>query len=58
MKTSNQGCGSTLLWWMASYQHTDTSQHNTVFSFGPLTTRKTLRCWSVSKEEQQSWWRV
>ena len=25
---------------------------NTVFSFVPLTTRKTLRCWSVSKEEQ------
>jgi len=22
------------------------------FSFGPLTTRKTLRCWSMSKEEQ------
>ena len=26
-----------------------------VFSFGPLTTRKTLRFWSTSKEEQQSW---
>ncbi|GAB0179635.1 mitochondrial enolase superfamily member 1 [Grus japonensis] len=25
---------------------------NTVFRFGPLTTRRTLRCWSVSKEGQ------
>ncbi|PKU46773.1 rna-directed dna polymerase from mobile element jockey-like [Limosa lapponica baueri] len=25
---------------------------STVFSFGSLTTRKTLWCWSVSKEEQ------
>ena len=31
---------------------------NTVFSFGPLTTRRTLSCWSTSKEGQQSWWRV
>ena len=31
---------------------------DTVFSFGTLTTRQTLRCWSTSKEEQQSWWRV
>jgi len=23
-----------------------------VFSFGPLTTRRTLRCWSVSREGQ------
>jgi len=23
-----------------------------VFSFGPLTTRRTLRCWSASREEQ------
>jgi len=29
-----------------------------VFSLGPLTTRKTLRCWSVSREGQWSWWRV
>jgi len=28
---------------------------STVFSFGPLSTRKTLRCWSVSREGQQSW---
>ena len=27
---------------------------DTVFSFGPLTTRKILRCWSVSGEEQCS----
>ncbi|GAB0186293.1 mitochondrial enolase superfamily member 1 [Grus japonensis] len=26
-----------------------------VFSFGPLTTRQTLRCWSVSREGQRSW---
>jgi len=25
---------------------------NAVFSFGPLTTRRTLRCWRVSREEQ------
>ena len=23
--------------------------------FGPLTTRRTLRCWSVSREEQRGW---
>ena len=28
---------------------------STVFSFGPLTTRKTWRCWSMSREGQQSW---
>jgi len=26
-----------------------------VFSFGSLTTRRTLMCWSVSREEQRSW---
>ena len=29
-----------------------------MFSFGPLTTRKTLRCWAVSREGQWSCWRV
>lgn len=29
-----------------------------VFSFEPLTTRRTLRCWSVSTEGQQRWWGV
>jgi len=28
---------------------------NTVFIFGPLTTRMTLSCWSMSREEQRSW---
>ncbi|KAK4816197.1 hypothetical protein QYF61_012662 [Mycteria americana] len=28
---------------------------NTAFSFGPVTTRRTLSCWSVSREGQQSW---
>ena len=28
---------------------------NTVFSFGPLSTRRPSRCWSVSRGEQQSW---
>ncbi|PKU47413.1 rna-directed dna polymerase from mobile element jockey-like [Limosa lapponica baueri] len=28
---------------------------NTVLSFGPLTTRKALTCWSMSREGQQSW---
>jgi len=31
---------------------------NSLFSYGPLTTRKTLSCWSVSREVQRSWWRV
>ena len=31
---------------------------STVFSFGTLTTRKTLRCWIVSKEGQRGWWGV
>jgi len=26
-----------------------------VFSFGPFTTRRTLRCWSLSREEQRGW---
>jgi len=30
----------------------------TVFSFGSITTRRTLRCWSVSREEQWGWWGV
>jgi len=25
------------------------------FSFGPLTTRRTLRCWSTSREGQRGW---
>jgi len=29
-----------------------------VFSFGPLTTGKTLRPWSVSREGQWNWWGV
>ena len=29
---------------------------STVFSFGPLTTRRTLSCWSVSREGQWGWW--
>jgi len=28
---------------------------NTAFSFVPLTTGKTLRCWSVSREGQRGW---
>ena len=42
-------CPCTQLWWGRT--------SNTVFSFGPLTTRITLRCWSTSKEMQGSWWR-
>jgi len=30
---------------------------STVFSFGPLSTRKTWSCWSVSREGQQGWCR-
>jgi len=28
---------------------------SSVFTFGPLTTRRTLRCWSLSREGQQGW---
>jgi len=28
---------------------------STMFKFGPLTTSRTLRGWSVSREGQQSW---
>ena len=28
---------------------------STVFSFGPITTRKTLRPWNVSRKGQRSW---
>ena len=31
---------------------------NTAFSFGLFTARKTFRCWTMSREGQQSWWRV
>lgn len=31
---------------------------NSMFSSGPLTTWKTLWGWSVSKKQNQSWWRV
>jgi len=34
---------------------TGTHTLNTVFSFGPLTTRRTLRCWSMSREGQRGW---
>lgn len=30
---------------------------STVFSFGPLSTRKTFCCWKTFREDQQSWWR-
>jgi len=45
-------------WSSPCTQHWWGCTSNTVFSFCPLTIRKTLRCWSVSREEQQSWWRV
>ena len=43
-------CPCTWHWW----GHTWSS----VFSFGPLTTRKTLSCWSVPREGQRGWWGV
>ena len=43
-------CPSTQRWWGQT--------SSTVFSFGPLTIRKTWSCWSVSTEEQQGWWRA
>lgn len=30
---------------------------NTVFTFGPLTARWVLSCWSIYREEQESWWK-
>ena len=41
-------CPCTQHWW----GHTSTPKS----SFGPLTTRTTLRSWSVSREEQWGWW--
>jgi len=29
-----------------------------MLSFGPLTTRRTLSCWSVSREGHSGWWEV
>jgi len=43
-------CPCTRHWWGRT--------SNNRFSFGPLTTRRTLRCWSVSREGQQGWWKV
>ena len=43
-------CPCTRHWWGRT--------SNTVFSFGPLTTRNTMSCWSVSREGQRSWWIV
>ena len=43
-------CPCTQHWW----EHT----WSTVFSFGPLTSRRTLRCWSVSREGQRGWCRA
>jgi len=42
-------CPCTWYWWGCT--------SSTVFSFGPLTTRRTLSCWSLTEEEQKSWWR-
>ena len=39
----------TQLWWGRTL--------STVFSFGPLTTGRTSRCWSVSREGLWSWWK-
>ena len=43
-------CPCTQYWWDCTL--------TTVISFGPLTTRRTLKCWSVSREGQQGWWEV
>jgi len=43
-------CPCTRHWWGCTV--------STVFSFGPLTTRRTLRCWSMSREGEWGWWRV
>ena len=43
-------CPWTWCWWGCTL--------STVFSFGPLTTRKMLSCWSVSREGQRGWWGV
>ena len=42
-------CPCTWHWWGCT--------SSTVFSFGPLTSRKMLSCWNMFTEEQQSWWR-
>ena len=43
-------CPCTRHWWGRTW--------STVFGFGPLTTRKMLRCRSVSREGQRGWWGV
>ena len=45
-------------WLSPCTEHWWGSTWGTVFRFGPLTTRKTWSCWSVSREEQWGWWRV
>ena len=45
-------------WWCPCTRHWWGCTSSTVFSFGPLTTRRTLRCWSMSREGQQGQWRV
>ena len=43
-------CPCTWHWWGYTW--------STVFSFGPLTRTRTLRCWGMFREEQQGRWRV
>ena len=57
--------GLSVLWTRASTSSKKSSSvfsfghsWSTVFGFGSLATRRTLRCWGVSREGQQSWWRV
>jgi len=43
-------------WLSLCTQHWWGCTSSTVFGLGPVTTRKTLRPWGMSREGQQSWW--
>lgn len=45
-------------WFSTCAQHRWSCTSNTELSFGALTIRRTLRCWSMCKKDQWSWWRV
>ena len=45
-------------WWCPCTKHWWGRTWSAVFSFGPLTTRRTLSCWSMSRKGQRGWCRV
>lgn len=49
--------GRTRVMTIACTQHWWSHTSNSAFSFGPLMTQRTLRCWKECREWQWSWWR-